>query len=48
MDGYHAISEGPWHSREDAEDFARCEVGVPWKVVKRVDGLWIVLVADEV
>ena len=27
--------EGPWDKKQDAIDFARAEVGVPYKVVKR-------------
>jgi hypothetical protein len=45
-DGYHDIGHA-FNGREDAEDFARCEVGAPCKIYRRVDGVYVILVADN-
>jgi hypothetical protein len=45
-DGYDDCREGPWSTREEAEAFAKAEVGMPWQV-EGAGGQWYVMVKDE-
>lgn len=46
-DGYDDLGDGPWSTRELAEHYAHCEVGLPWQVEKGMDGKFWVLVKRE-
>jgi hypothetical protein len=45
-DGYDDSREGPWATREEAEAFAKAEVGKPWQV-EGANGQFYVMVKDE-
>jgi hypothetical protein len=32
---WHDSGEGPFNTSEEAEDFAKAEIGVPWRVVEK-------------
>lgn len=44
--GWHWLEEGPWESREDADEFAEAEVCVPCEVVERFSGEWWIRCED--
>ena len=46
-DGYDDCGEGPWATEEQAETFARAEVGLPWGAFKGADKQWYVVVKHE-
>ena len=35
-EAWMALDEGPFYSARDAFDYGRCEVGIEWRVVKRI------------
>ncbi len=46
-DGYNDSGEGPWDTREAAEEYARAEVGIPWQVEQGQQGGFYVMVKHD-